>query len=184
MRGGEGGEAVSPFLLSQVLVGIAFALGIASFQFKARRSVLLCLTLLTVFNSSHFFLLGRPGPAALLVLTGARYVTSVVTVNRKGMYFFLALSVGAFLATYHSPLSLLALAAVCFGTYGSFQPSDRTLRIFIMLGNSTWLLHNILAATPVAALMEASFLTSNVLGYWRFHGPRRAPGLAPSPPDP
>lgn len=165
---------MNAFLLSQILAGIAFALGITSFQFRTRRSVLLCLALLTVFNASHFLLLDRPTPAALLLLTGTRYLTSLLTVNRKVMYLFLALSAAAFLATYHSPLSLLALAAVCFGTYGSFQPADRTLRIFILLGNATWLLHNLLAATPVAAVMEAAFLTSNALGYWRFYGSRRA----------
>ena len=37
-----------------------------------------------------------------------------------------------------------------------------------MGGNLTWLIHNILAATPVAALMEAAFLTSSIVAYWRF----------------
>jgi hypothetical protein len=164
---------VSTFVLSQILAGIAFTLGLTSFQFKSRRSVLLCLSLLTVFNSSHFFLLGRPGPATLQILTGVRYLTATFTMNRKLMYLFLLVSIGAFLATFRSPLSLLALVAVLLGTYGSFQPADRTMRVFLMLGNSIWLIHNIFASTPVAMVMEASFLTSNVLGYWRFYGTRR-----------
>lgn len=161
---------MSTFLLSQILAGVAFALGGISFQFRARRSVLLCLALLTVFNSSHFLLQGRLGPAVVLVLTGVRYLVSLYPVDRKIMYVFLTLATGPFALTYQSPLSLLALLAVFFGTYGSFQLADRTLRIFIMCGNSTWLLHNLLAGTPVAALMEAAFLASNVLGHWRFYG--------------
>ncbi len=164
---------MSAFVLSQILAGMAFALGLASFQFKPRRSVLLCLSLLTVFNASHFFLLGRPGPAILQILTGVRYLTATVTMNRKLMYLFLLVSVGAFLATFRSPLSFLALIAVLLGTYGSFQPADRTMRIFLMLGNSLWLIHNIFSSTPVAVVMEASFLTSNALGYWRFYCTRR-----------
>lgn len=163
---------MSPFLLSQILAGVAFALGLVSFQFRQRRSVLLCLAMLTVFNASHFFLLDRHGPAALMLLIGTRYLVSLYTTDRRVMYFFLALSVAAFLTTYQSPTSLLALLAVFFGTCGSFQPADRNLRLFIMAGNATWLLHNLLVGTPVATLMEAAFLTSNALGYWRFHGAR------------
>lgn len=164
---------MSTFVLSQILAGIAFAHGLISFQLKPRRSVLLCLFLLTVFNSSHFFLLGRPGPATLQILTGVRYLTAMFTMNRKLMYLFLLVSLVAFLVTFKSPHSFLALIAVLLGTYGSFQPADRTMRIFLMLGNSTWLIHNIFASTPVAAVMEASFLTSNALGYWRFYGTSR-----------
>ena len=163
------------FLLSQILAGIAFVCGLASFQFKSRRSVLLCLTLLTTFNASHFFLLGSIGPASLTMLTGIRYVTAVFTRNRKVMVLFLLLSVGVFWMTFQNPLSFLALTGVVLGTYGSFQPSDRTLRLFLMLGNACWLVHNILAGTPVATVMEASFLASNIAGYWRFYRASRGP---------
>ena len=164
---------MSTFVLSQILAGIAFALGVVSFQFKERRSVLLCLFFLTLFNSSHFFLLGRPGPAVLLILIGLRFLTAILSTNRALMYLFLFLSLGAFLLTFTSPLNLLALIAVLLGTYGSFQPDGRTMRIILMLGNALWLIHNLLASTPVATLMEASFLVSNLLGYRRFYHPRR-----------
>ncbi len=160
---------MSVFILSQILAGLAFVCGLASFQFKSRRSVLLCLTLLTTFNASHFFLLGRTGPASLTMLTGIRYVTAVFTRNRKVMVLFLLLSVGVFWVTFKSSLSILALIGVLLGTYGSFQHSDRTLRLFLMLGNACWLIHNLLAGTPVATVMEACFLTSNIIGYWRFY---------------
>jgi hypothetical protein len=163
---------MSAFALSQVLASIAFAFGVVSFQFKERRSVLLCLFFLTLFNSSHFLLLGRPGPAVLLLLIGLRFLTAIISTNRKLMYLFLILSLGAFLVTFTSLLSLLALAAVLLGTYGSFQPEGRTMRIMLMLGNALWLVHNFLASTPVATLMEAAFLTSNLLAYWRFYRPR------------
>jgi hypothetical protein len=163
---------MSAFVLSQILAGIAFALGVVSFQFRERRSVLLCLFFLTLFNSFHFLLLGRPGPAVLLILIGLRFLTAILSTNRAWMYLFLVASLGAFLVTFTSPLNLLALTAVLLGTYGSFQPDGRIMRIILMLGNALWLLHNLLASTPVATLMEASFLISNLLGYWRFYHPR------------
>jgi hypothetical protein len=163
---------MSAFLLSQILATIAFGLGLASSQFRQRRSILLCLVLGTAFNASHFLLLQRPGPAALMVLIGTRYLSSLLTTRRWVMYLFLALSATAFVTTYQSPVSLLALLAVCFGTWGTFHPDDRVLRRFIILGNSCWLLHNLLVWTPVGVVMEASFLSSNLIGYWRFYGPR------------
>lgn len=170
---------MSAFALSQILAGIAFAFGLASFQFKSRRTILLCLTSLTAFNSSHFLLLGRTAPAVLLILTGVRYLTATFSTDRKLMYLFILLSIGAFVATFKGPLGILAIAAVLLGTYGSFQSADRTMRLCFIAGNSLWLLHNILAWTPVAVIMEASFLTSNTLGYWRFYGAR--PARSPVP---
>jgi len=167
---------MTPFLLSQILAGVAFGLGLLSSQFRQRRSILLCLVLGTAFNASHFLLLQRPGPAALIALIGTRYLTSLYTTDRRAMYLFLVLSAAAFATTYQSPVSLLALLAVCCGTWGTFHPDDRVLRRFIILGNTCWLLHNLLVWTPVGVLMEASFLGSNLIGYWRFYGPRRAPG--------
>jgi len=167
---------MTPFLLSQILAGVAFGLGLLSSQFRQRRSILLCLVLGTAFNASHFLLLQQPGPAALIALIGTRYLTSLCTTRRWVMYLFLVLSAASFATTYQSPVSLLALLAVCCGTWGTFHPDDRVLRRFIILGNTCWLLHNLLVWTPVGVLMEASFLGSNLFGYWRFYGPHRAPG--------
>ena len=38
-----------------------------------------------------------------------------------------------------------------------------------MVGVSLWIIHNVLARTPVAVAMEISFLASNVIGYRRFY---------------
>jgi len=165
---------MNPYYTSQVLVGIAFLFGLTAVQFKERRSVLLCLFVSTVFNASHFLMLERPGAAALIALTGVRYLIAIRTTDRRVMYVFLCISVVLCLLTFRSALSLLALFAVLVGTYGSFRPTDRVLRIYLMIGNSTWLLHNLLSRTLIGVIMEASFLSSNVIGYWRHY-------LAPQP---
>ena len=159
---------MSTFVLSQILAGLAFALGMASFQFKPRRLILLCLVGSTLLNSSHFLLLDKPGPATLMLLTGIRFLVAMSTKNRSFMYLFLLITLVSFLLTFKSSLSFLALLGSFVGVCGSFQPTDRGIRLFFMAGNLTWLIHNILAATPVAALMEAAFLTSSIVGYWRF----------------
>jgi hypothetical protein len=163
-------DQMSSFALSQLLAGISFAFGLASFQFKSRRNVLLCLFVSVSFNSAHFFLLDRPGPSALMLLTGMRYLVATVTTDRKVMLCFFAATIAAFTTTFKSPLSLLALCGSLIGTYGSFQPLGQQVRLYFMGGNVCWLIHNTFLWTPVGITMEAVFLASSIIGYWRHYG--------------
>ena len=161
---------MSNFVLSQVLAGVAFATGLAAVQFKARGQVLLCLFVSTAFNGIHFLLLERPEPGFLMFLTGIRYLVARRTTDRRFMVFFLLVNCGLFWATYKNSASLLALCGTLLGTYGSFQPAGRTVRLFFLGGNISWLSHNILVWTPVGIIMEVVFLGSSVVGYWRYYG--------------
>lgn len=161
---------MSDFAISQILAGVAFTAGLASVQFKSRRAILMCLVVSTAFNGVHFFYLGRPAPGALMLLTGIRYVAALLTTDRKVLVFFLVLTCVTFAATFESKLSLLALCGALVGTYGSFQSAGRTVRLYFMGGNVVWLSHNILAWTPVGIAMEALFLGSSLVGFWRFYG--------------
>ena len=60
-------------------------------------------------------------------------------------------------------------------TIGSFQPKSRHVRIMFMFAAATWMTHNIIVWTPVAALMELTFLVSNLIGYWRYDRSVNAP---------
>ena len=158
------------FLLSQVLAAIALGCGAVSFQSRARRTILLWLLGTAVFNASHFFILDRPAAGTLYLVIAARCLAAAFSVNQKVMYVFLGLAVTGFSFTYRSPIGFLGLFATLSATYGSFQRSEPKLRVFHMLSNASWMVHDIVVGTPVAAVTEATFLTSNVLGYWRFHG--------------
>ena len=162
---------MSDFALSQILAGIAFAFGLASFQFKARRNVLLCLCVSVAFNGAHFFLLDRPGPSTLMLITGIRYLVATISTDRRVMIFFLLVTCAAFFTTFKSPVSFLALVGSLIGTFGSFQPSGQKVRLYFMGGNVAWLVHNAFLWTPVGVAMESLLLTSSVVGYWRYFGP-------------
>ena len=155
------------FAISQIVAALAFVLGLVAVQFQRRRDVLLCLTTSVLVNAIHFALLGRPEAAALLGLTGVRYLVAIKTVNRWMMLVFMGLSTVIFVVTYSDWLSWLALIGIIFGTYGSFQPTEQQMRVFFMCGTTSWLLHSALTFTPVGILMQASFLASNAIGYWR-----------------
>ena len=160
---------MSVFLLSQVIAAIAFALGVISFQFKSRRSILLWISGSAIANACHFFVLDRPAAATLFLITGGRSLAAAFTVNRKIMYLFFGLILAGFLFSYQAPLGFLGLFATLLATYGSFQNTHQKVRVIFMLSATSWMVHNILVRTPVAALMEAMFLASNLVGYWRFH---------------
>lgn len=164
---------VTSFLLSQTLAAFAFALGIAAFQFKTRQTVLFYWCGSALVNACHFLILGLPEPATLAALTGIRFLTAAFTTSRKVMSVFFVLVVIGFWMTFQQPLSLLALVATLLGTYGSFRPSDREVRVFLMGCALIWMVYNFLVWSPVAAMMEASFFMSNVLGFVRFYSSGR-----------
>lgn len=158
---------IDAFLLSQVLAVISFGFGLGSYQFKNRRTILLCLVVCNIFNASHFFLLGRPGPASMLLVTGLRYSVAAFTTNSRIMMLFIAATAGVYLVFATNAVSLLACIGTVIATYGSFQADNCRLRLIVMVGISMWVTHNILAATPMGAIMESAFLISGVVGYWR-----------------
>jgi uncharacterized membrane protein len=164
------------FLLSQVVAAIAFACGAISFQWKARRSMLLSLSGSAVANACHFFILGRAAPGTLFLVMGARSLAAAFSVNRKIMYLFFGLIVAGFVFSYEHPIEFLGLFATLSATYGSFQNTAQRVRVIMMLSNVSWMTHNVVVGTPVAAIMEGTFLASNVLGYWRY---RRRDEAAP-----
>ena len=157
------------FLLSQALAAVAFTCGVVSFQCKKRRNVLLWLCASALTNAFHFFVLGRNGAGTLYVVMGVRVFTAAFTTDRRLMYVFMALILAGFFVSYEHPLDILALFGSLLATYGNFQQSDRKVRLFYMACAVTWMIHNYLAGSPVAVLMETTFLVSNLVGYWRIY---------------
>jgi hypothetical protein len=161
---------MSSFLLSQLLAALAFAAGLAAFQFRARPAVLRSWSLCAALNSVHFLLLGVPGAATLAAMISVRFLIASFTSDRRIMVFFMILAVAGFLATFTRPVGILALVATLLGTWASFQPNDRTVRASLAICASLWVVHNAIIGSPVATLMELAFLASNAIGWRRFHG--------------
>lgn len=160
---------MSDFLLSQVLVSVAIGFDILSFQLKKREHILLCLSLAGVFIAIHFFLLQNITAFMLIVLAIIRYVSSYFSTSKQLMYLFLSLGFLSFIFTFKGLLSTISLLGSSFQTIASFQKEDKTLRLLMIVGTTFWLIHNYLANSPIATLMEMVFLTSNLIGYYRFY---------------
>ena len=72
--------------------------------------------------------------------------------------------------TFSGLLSVLSFSATLFQTTAAFCQSDQRLRQLMIVGTSLWLVHNYLAGSPTAVLMEVLFIGSNLVGYYRYYG--------------
>jgi hypothetical protein len=160
---------MSLFALSQLLVGIAIGFDLLSFQFKERRRIIACLIVSCLLIAVHFMLLGHWTAVGLGLLAAVRFVASYLTTSKKVMALFIAASVLVATLTFHGVLSVLSCLGSIFGTIGSFCKEDKHLRQVMLVATSLWLVHNCLAGTPTAVLMEALFIASNLLGYYRYY---------------
>ncbi|RPH38211.1 MAG: YgjV family protein [Desulfobulbaceae bacterium] len=160
---------MTPFILSQILVAIAICFDLLSFQFKERPKIIACLIVSCLLISCHFALLGLWTATGLGLLATVRFLASLLTTSKRVMLLFMCASIGISLVSFHGILSVLSCLGSLFGTAGTFCKDDKRLRQIILIGTSLWLIHNILAKSPTAVLMEALFIGSNLVGYYRFY---------------
>jgi hypothetical protein len=160
---------LSNFVLSQILIAVAICVDILSFQFKERRKILACLVVSTLLISSHFMLLEHWTAAILGLLSVARYSSSMVTTSRRVMWIFLISILAISIFSFEGLLSILGSVATVITTVAAFGKNDKRLRQLMLVGTTIWIVHNYLAGSPGAVFMEAIFITSNLVGYFRYY---------------
>jgi hypothetical protein len=160
---------MTPFILSQILIVIAICFDLISFQLKERDKILGCLLVSCTLIGMHFALLEQWTATGLALLAICRFSISMHTTSKKTMWLFIAMSVAVSTVTYDGWLSILTCCGSIFGTVGSFSQNDKQLRRFMFIGTSLWLLNNVVIGSPAAVIMEALFITSNIVGYYRFY---------------
>lgn len=160
---------MSAFVLSQILISIAICSDILSFQFKKRPHIIGCLLVSCILISSHFLLLGHLTAACLGVIAALRFTVSLFSTSKVWLTFFIIVTVITSAYTYNGFLSILGCSGALFGTIASFCKDDRLLRKLMSICTSLWIVHNYLAGSPGAVVMELLFLSSNVVGYFRYY---------------
>ncbi|GAD76104.1 hypothetical protein VAZ01S_036_00480 [Vibrio azureus NBRC 104587] len=164
------GGNVTPFILSQVLVSVAILFDFASFQFKDRQKIVTCLFFSAALISSHFMLLEQWTAAALMSVASVRYLVSAFSTSPKLKYTFCTVSIVTSIVTFSGLVSVVSCLGTLFQTVAAFNKDDRLLRQLMIVGTSLWLLNNYLVGSPVAVIMEALFIASNLVGYYRYYG--------------
>lgn len=160
---------MSLFALSQILIGIAICSDIISFQFKERVHIVRCLLISCILISLHFVCLEHWTAACLGLVAAGRLITSLFSTSKIFLGFFLGVTLVVSTLTYEGLLSVLGCTAAFFGTVASFSKEDKLLRQLMSICTSIWIIHNYLAGSPGAVLMEIFFLGSNLVGYFRYY---------------
>ena len=160
---------LSNFIFSQILIAIAICVDILSFQFKEKNKILVCLVISTVLISCHFMLLGHLTAALLGLISVARYLSGIFTTSKRVMWLFLIIILITTISSFEGLLSILGGIGTCFTTIAAFRNDDKRLRQLMFIETTIWIVHNYLAGSPGAVLMETIFLVSNLVGYFRYY---------------
>ncbi len=160
---------MSAFLLSQLLVGVAFFFDLASFQFREKRKVLGCLVFSALLLGAHFYLVEAYTAAVLGFIAAARFLTAMFSSSRWLLALFLGLVFGNAALSFAGVTTVLATVGAAVTTTASFLASDRRFRELMALGIVIWIVHNALVGSPGAVVLETFFLGSNLVGYYRFY---------------
>lgn len=160
---------MTPFILSQILVAVAIGFDLMSFQFKDRKKIVMCLFFAGLFISSHFMLLEQYTAASLMIIATIRYLVSAFSTSDKLKYVFCTGAIISSVVTYSGVISIISCVASVFQTVAAFSKNDRRLREYMIVGTTFWLIHNYVIGSPTAVLMEVLFITSNLVGYYRYY---------------
>lgn len=101
-----------------------------------------------------------------MLLASIRYLCSIFSTSSRLTGLFLAASLLITTLTYNGVLSPLSFCGSAVHTKAAFCSNDQQLRQLMVLGTSIWLLHNYLAGSPTAVVMERLFILSNLFGYY------------------
>lgn len=85
------------------------------------------------------------------------------------MWVFLIITFAISILSFEGLLSVLGCTATIFTTVAVFSRNDKLLRQLMLVGTMIWIIHNYLAGSPGAVLMEALFIGSNLVGYFRYY---------------
>ena len=120
--------------------------------------------------SAHFYLLQRYTAAILALVIFIRLVVALKYPRREIAYIFMVVAVLSAYFTWQGGISALALLGVLLGTWGTFQPNDKSVRLWLLPASGAWLIHNILIVSPAACVIELFSICSNVVGFRRYYG--------------
>ncbi len=160
---------MSDFVLSQLLVAVVLCFDVASFQFRDKRKVLACLVFSALLLGVHFYLVEAYTAATLGFIGALRFATAIFSHARWLLAVFITLVLINGVISFAGWITVLATTGALITTTASFLASDQKFRQFMMLGTVVWIVHNAIAGSPAAVLLEMIFLASNLWGYYRFY---------------
>lgn len=160
---------MSDFLISQILVTITLIIEFFAMQLKNKNYILAALSVSCFFNGIHYLLLDQPTAGLIFLFSSIRFLVSIKWKFQWVSIASLCISLVITITTYIGLLSIIGFVATVFVTVGSFSHNDKFLRLMMIAGGSLWFVHNLILWTPVGILVEAIFVSSSFIGYYRYY---------------
>lgn len=162
------------FWVIQGLGFIAFLIGITTYQFNNRRTIL---SLLTVYNSLfgiQYLLLGSLNSMLLCMIGAGRNIVFYYDnkFGRKARYFILSFFIAVTLVltwlNWNGILSFLGCIGTILSTLSLWQKNERNIRILSLLSGFFWLAHDILIGSYAAVIDGILLTVSIIIAMYRF----------------
>ncbi|MBK8182265.1 MAG: YgjV family protein [Candidatus Competibacteraceae bacterium] len=147
--------------LAQLIGLIAFLMGILTFIQHDDQRLRIFLTLFSALIGLHFFLLGGATAAYAAWLSGVRSFVSSRTRHNAVMIFFLGIVWLIGVPHITHPIQWLTVIGTTLGTWALYREQGIRMRIVILLGTVSWMIHNYAVGSIGGAMIETSFLFVN-----------------------
>ena len=157
------------FLASQFFAGIAIIADFCSFQFKERKKIIIFFIIAASCIGLHYLLLERYSAAIIVGLGIIRFFIAYHSTWKYWKYIFIWLFSLTTYIFFKDWFDLVVLLGTILITIWVFHSDDKKLRLIMMSGTSCVILYNFLIFSPVWVLLESVFLTSNIVGFWRYY---------------
>jgi hypothetical protein len=171
--------AIDPKLIADVTGVIALALGIASYQFKSGRAMLVMQAAMNLFWSVHYFLIGAKVGGAVCMIGGVRNVLGGILPQKYMIPLAIisaTTSVSISLMIFDSWMFLTACAGNVVNTTSIIVRHRPALfRTVQLVGGTLWLIYSALVLSVPGVIFGIFLLCSNCVGLWRHE---RAAGRA------
>ena len=161
-----------PFVIAQILGGVAVALGFASYIQKSKQAILaLQMTIALVFTA-HYILLGAYSAVPLNFLSVFSCLCYYF-MDKKGKHLvwvpltFAALNVVLGILAWEDWHSLLVIVGVAVSTIGLALPKPRHARYAVLVKSPLCLAYNALVFSVGGVVYECAILLSSILGLIR-----------------
>jgi len=161
------------YLASQIIVFIGIAFGLASFQFKKHRHMMLSKFTHEMLSSIHYILLGQYTGAAMNLLGAIRNLlfSRLVAKGKKTtgyVILFGFLFVLAGVLAWQGPKSLLVICAKILSCIAYGCKDTAVVRKISLFTNAFWFLYNLIIFSVTAFLCDSLMLLSVIISILRY----------------
>lgn len=161
-------------LVIQGLGFVAFFIGIVTYQFNKKKTILILLTVYNLLFGIQYFLLGSRNSMLMCIIGSGRNIILCYDYrySKKVRYFILTFFIALILEltrrNWNGILSLLSCLGAVLSTLAVWQQRERDIRIISLLSAIVWLSHDILIRSYAAIIDGSIIIAAIIIGIYRF----------------